>query len=728
MEFYWKGLTEGTTAGTDYVNPCIIDNHHNTLLGNNGALAMNRLGGYQPDWIGPMQPSCRYQRVDLLAYYMKYRDTYGYLYDGLGNEMHEAGVGFYMTGDGDSINYNVAARAQGIMWSGVFVDDVRVFTEEIATTPVWSETLIVPGPLEPCDEVEVQFEWENLPYSNYLIEVTTSPDGACGNLGDCSESTQIHVYSDLERAHWKEMEFIDYSAINNGEFGISSSDYDNYFASNADYHRYAADQDSVLQLCIDGEKCLVLPDGLGQMTFDAWYEIEDGWDWFTIEVAECGADTWLDWTALTMFYADGVTPFWYGDALSGASIIDGAGTDEWFLTSEGNWIEVHLLEPWGGICPAGGIEVRLHFVSDAGVQQRGIKLDNFAIPDIGFTDPCDNFDNWCDAVAWSYGSFWTYDSVLDIWCWDAAVAAPYNDGLIWSTEIMDAYQAEFCFNYDNALIDGVVNVEVSADGGVTWLTICRFTPTYRFGTGTYCYDLTPFVGKEVLIRFTAEPDDYVAGTVVDGIFCIDDLLISGKKDLTAPITTITMTGTMTDAGWYSTPVVCKITATDVGAGMGSIFYILDGVQHEVVGSEATFTVSGNGAHTLSFWGVDKLGNEEVPHHVVPTFRIDAGAPPSVAITAPEPGLYLFGNKLISLSKVFIIGAFTIEATATDAQSGVYRVQFLLDGDVIGEDTEAPYSCYCAVKHMGAGTITAIAEDFSGNTASDTLDITYYKFL
>jgi len=100
----------------------------------------------------------------------------------------------------------------------------------------------------------------------------------------------------------------------------------------------------------------------------------------------------------------------------------------------------------------------------------------------------------------------------------------------------------------------------------------------------------------------------------------------------------------------------------------------------------------------------------------------------VAITAPEPGLYLFGNKLLSSSKVFIIGAFTIEATATDAESGVYKVAFYLDGDLIGESTSAPYSAYCAVKHMGAGEIKVVAEDFSMNTAEDTLDVTYYKFL
>ena len=120
-------------------------------------------------------------------------------------------------------------------------------------------------------------------------------------------------------------------------------------------------------------------------------------------------------------------------------------------------------------------------------------------------------------------------------------------------------------------------------------------------------------------------------------------------------------------------------------------------------------------------------NEDA-HHTLPTFRIDSGNPPTVAITAPEPGLYLFGNKLLSSSKVFIIGAFSIEATASDAESGVYRVQFYLDGDLLSESTEVPYSAYCAVKHMGAGTIKVVAEDFSGNTAEDTLDITYYKFL
>ena len=81
-----------------------------------------------------------------------------------------------------------------------------------------------------------------------------------------------------------------------------------------------------------------------------------------------------------------------------------------------------------------------------------------------------------------------------------------------------------------------------------------------------------------------------------------------------------------------------------------------------------------------------------------------------------------------MSKTIIIGGFTVQASASDADSGVYKVTFQLDGSTFGEAATAPYTAYCGEKHTGAGTITAIAEDFTGQTAQDTLDITYFKFL
>jgi hypothetical protein len=269
-------------------------------------------------------------------------------------------------------------------------------------------------------------------------------------------------------------------------------------------------------------------------------------------------------------------------------------------------------------------------------------------------------------------------------------------------------------------------IEISTDGGENWFILDKLYNEFSGGYVTDTYDISFFAGNEILIRFRIDGTDEEAQDA-NPFWCIDEITISGKKDDTAPTSSITMSGTMTDAGWYSSSVQCVITAVD-DVAMGEIHYILDGVEKVVSGDKATFSVTGNGAHNIEFWAVDLIGNEETPHNTVPTFRIDAGSPPSVAITAPDVGLYLFGNKLLSLSKVFIIGAFTVEATASDAESGVYRVQFFLDGDLISEDTAAPFSAYCAVKHMGAGTIKAVAEDFSGNTAEDTLDITYYKFL
>jgi hypothetical protein len=400
-------------------------------------------------------------------------------------------------------------------------------------------------------------------------------------------------------------------------------------------------------------------------------------------------------------------------------------------------------------------------ITDGATYIFGVDTDDDDVYDA--PDPMDTMENWCtDNI--HYGCFW---SDGPSWCINPIPLFPVDNALVWETELNDAYEAWLTVVVDFDLLDlylpgfvwpygppygepvdfwarYIAYLEISIDGGNNWDVLDTYAGT---DSGTFVYNLNEYAGNDILVRivvrfvgeipgyytndnvFGYTPEmllAYLYGYYDGGYICLDDMFITGKEDNTPPVSTITMTGTMADAGWYSTPVSVKITATDDNC-VKEIHYILDGKETVVAGATASFTVSSNGQHTLSFWAVDCLGNVEAMH-TVPAFRIDAGAPPSVAITAPEPGLYLFGNKLLSLSKVFIIGAFTAEATASDAESGVYRVQFLLDGDVIADDTEAPFSAYVAVRHMGAGTLKVIAEDFSGNTAEDTLDITYYKFL
>jgi hypothetical protein len=249
-----------------------------------------------------------------------------------------------------------------------------------------------------------------------------------------------------------------------------------------------------------------------------------------------------------------------------------------------------------------------------------------------------------------------------------------------------------------------------------------------------CYDAYPG-GDGYYNGGTTSPEgcpefDYAFQTLFcdEGMgWCLLEMDIAGKKDHSEPSSIASITGNLKDSGWYNTAVTITVTATDSGSGVKEIHYRLDGVETVVPGDTATVTVSTNGDHTFEYWAVDNMGNVETTHGML-TFKIDKGAAPTVSITEPTPGLYLFGKKLLSASKIIIIGGFTVEATASDADSGVYAVEFFLDGESIGSDVQGPdYTAYCGIKNSGAATIKAVAEDFAQNTAEDTLDIVYYKF-
>jgi hypothetical protein len=485
----------------------------------------------------------------------------------------------------------------------------------------------------------------------------------------------------------------------------------------------------------------------------------------------CPADTSSGW-----FYVDSwdgwshpPTSYYY------TGLLPEAASDGWVTMSAVNGVPYDLIGLFGSFGVTTGV-LRFVFIADGAWDYRGMKIDDVVITNFyqdGFppvyedlVDPCDDLSNWCTGDM-NTGQYWFHKTDrtflpddIGTYCnfdeldpfahvYNGVVDTPFesfvplmNDGLIWTTEIMDCYKAFLQFETDYVIDDfrtvglKLGNYEVStarcfveiSDGTNWWtLDVFDFDDMYSGVTGGFVqkdYDISFLAGKAIQVRFRVNTDAQFAG--INNYICIRDVHITGKQDHTAPTSSITMTGTMKDSGWYNTAVRVKITASD-NIAMGEIHYILDGVETVIAGDTAEFTVSGNGQHTLEFWAVDAMGNEE-GHHIVPPFRIDSGSAPTVAITAPEPGLYLFGNKILSASKVIIIGAFTIEATASDAESGIYKVQFYLDGDVIAEDTEIPFSAYCAVKHMGEGTIKVVAEDFAQNTAEDTLDITYYKFL
>jgi len=98
--------------------------------------------------------------------------------------------------------------------------------------------------------------------------------------------------------------------------------------------------------------------------------------------------------------------------------------------------------------------------------------------------------------------------------------------------------------------------------------------------------------------------------------------------------------------------------------------------------------------------------------------------PDVKIDKPERALYFQDSKVFNrlLGLTTIIGDVTIEVTATDAETGIEKVEFYggLFGDILlGTDTEAPYNFtwqrdrirFCHIQKL-----RVVAYDLAGNTA------------
>ncbi|MCX6665216.1 MAG: Ig-like domain-containing protein [Euryarchaeota archaeon] len=103
-------------------------------------------------------------------------------------------------------------------------------------------------------------------------------------------------------------------------------------------------------------------------------------------------------------------------------------------------------------------------------------------------------------------------------------------------------------------------------------------------------------------------------------------------------------------------------------------------------------------------------------------------PPHISIIKPVSGMFYRGNEIIRQAKQTIIsGRITIEANASDTQSGINRVEFYIDGKFKGNDTNAPYTYTWDRETMRlrfskhSHIIKIIAYDNAGNKASDQME-------
>lgn len=327
---------------------------------------------------------------------------------------------------------------------------------------------------------------------------------------------------------------------------------------------------------------------------------------------------------------------------------------------------------------------------------------------------------------------WNYSH--GVFCADFP-AIPVNFSLVWRLDTSGVYflylifthEYDFKYYYDNSTgteyeYESSGHVEISNDNENSWNTLAIFKGN---GNGTEEFNITPWVGGNMSIRFRCYGygDSYFSSSP-GGHWCLWDIFVQGMQDNNPPYSTIELTGNKKPNGWYNTPVEVEIIANDNESGVKEVHYVLDGVETAIIENNVSFTISNSGDHTLEYWAVDNVGNEE-KHQIITSIKIDVDNP-TVSIISPEPGLYLFGNKIINLNRIIIIGAFTVEASIVDDDSGVYRGQFYLNDILIGESTGPTFRVDCSLRHFGTGILKVIGEDLVNNQAEDSITITYLK--
>ena len=163
-------------------------------------------------------------------------------------------------------------------------------------------------------------------------------------------------------------------------------------------------------------------------------------------------------------------------------------------------------------------------------------------------------------------------------------------------------------------------------------------------------------------------------------------------DTAAPSSTITVTGTLGDSGWYVSDATVTLSAIDDLSGVSGVLYRVDG------GAWQAYTaplVLSDGRHVIEAYATDVAGNVEPLRSA--SVAIDT-SPPSTATSV----LGTMGNVGWFISNA------TVSLPSTDAISGVATISYRLDGGA--------WTIYTGPLTLGDGrhALQYRASDLAGN--------------
>jgi hypothetical protein len=171
------------------------------------------------------------------------------------------------------------------------------------------------------------------------------------------------------------------------------------------------------------------------------------------------------------------------------------------------------------------------------------------------------------------------------------------------------------------------------------------------------------------------------------------------SDATPPVTIANLNHSPGDGqnGWYMSPVNVDLAATDDASGVAATYYALDNGA-EQAGTSVDVTTEGQ--HSVTYWSVDRAGNEEQKHTL--TVNMDK--------TAPTVTYSVYSGAVYTIDQMI-----DIKCEATDALSGV--------ASTTCENITGPAYSFGLGNHTYSATATDNAGNIGDGSTSFTVKVT-----
>ena len=170
-----------------------------------------------------------------------------------------------------------------------------------------------------------------------------------------------------------------------------------------------------------------------------------------------------------------------------------------------------------------------------------------------------------------------------------------------------------------------------------------------------------------------------------------------SDDTTPPVTTISLNGTMSEYGIYTSDVEVTLNATDDMSGVFATYYNLDMNGNNIY--YESFVITGHDEHTLAYWSVDNAGNEEKTQFAY--INIDL-IPPEIDLLWD-----MLDNKSIRFEPYIL-----------EIGSGIWKVEYYIDNNHLytkyGANSEWIWTPNITGRHLVSG----IAYDKANNSNRD----------